>query len=194
MPDVQVYQFTVSEILAETADEDDPDLTKIPAEYHEFAKVFSKEEADKLPEHCHYDHTIPLQEGTTPPFGPIYNLAPAELEVLRKYVDDNLRKQFIRHSQSPAAAPILFVKKPDGTLRLCVDYRGLNRITIKNRYPLPLVGEMVHEIRHAGWLQSPSGGPWRRMEDGFSLSLWALRIPSDALRSLQCSWHVPTLR
>ena len=151
MPDVQVYQFTVSEILAETAEEDDPDLTKIPAEYHEFAKVFSKEEADKLPEHRHYDHTIPLQEGTTPPFGPIYNLAPAELEVLRKYVDDNLRKQFIRHSQSPAAAPILFVKKPDGTLRLCVDYRGLNRITIKNRYPLPLIGEIFGRIGKAKW-------------------------------------------
>jgi len=145
--DIQLYRFHISEITA--TEEGDPDLTKIPSEYHEFAKIFSKEESDKLPEHRPYDHTIPLQEGTTSPFGPIYNLSPAELEVLRKYIDDNLNKRFLRHLQSPAAAPILFVKKPDGTLRLYVDYHGLNRITIKNCYPLPLISEMLGRIGKA---------------------------------------------
>jgi len=149
MPDIQLYRFHISEITSTPAEEGDPDLTKIPPEYHEFAKVFSKEESDKLPEHCPYDYTIPLQEGTAPPFGPIYNLSPAELEYLRKYIDENLSKNFLRHSQSPAAAPILFVKKPDGSLRLCVDYRGLNRITIKNRYPLPLIGELFGRLGKA---------------------------------------------
>jgi hypothetical protein len=150
MPDAQIFQLNLSEILPDsTADESDPDLTKIPAEYHEFANIFSKEESDKLPEHRHYDHTIPLQEGTTPPFGPIYRLSPTELETLREYIDVNLRKGWIRHSQSPAAAPILFVRKPDGTLRLCVDYRGLNKITIKNRYPLPLFGEIFDRVGKA---------------------------------------------
>ena len=72
-----------------------------------------------------------------------------ELDVLRKYIDDNLRKGFIRHSQSPAGAPILFVKKADGSLRLCVDYRGINKITIKNRYPLPLIPELLDKVGKA---------------------------------------------
>lgn len=76
------------------------------------------------------------------PFGPIYNLSETELEALREYLDENLKKGFIRPSESPAGAPILFVKKKDGSLRMCVDYRGINKITIKNRYPLPLIAEL----------------------------------------------------
>lgn len=79
------------------------------------------------------------------PFGPIYNLSEKELEALREYLDENLKKGFIRPSESPAGAPILFVKKKDGSLRMCVDYRGINKITIKNRYPLPLIAELLDE-------------------------------------------------
>ena len=127
----------------------DPDLSTIPPEYHEFADLFSKKEADVLPPHRSYDHQIPLEPGTTPPFGSIYSMSPVELEVLRKYIGENLRKGFIRHSQSSCGAPVLFVKKADGSLRLCVDYRGLNKITTKNRYPLPLIGEMLDRISRA---------------------------------------------
>ena len=123
--------------------EPDPDLSSIPPEYHEFADLFSKKEADKLPLHRSYDHTIPLEPGKAPPFGPIYKLSPAELEAVRTYITDNLKKGFIRHSQSPCGAPIVFAKKANGILRLCVDYRGLNKITIKNRYPLPLIGKLL---------------------------------------------------
>jgi hypothetical protein len=94
----------------------DPDLSTIPSEYHEFADLFSQEEADLLPPHRSYDHQIPLEPGTTPPFGPIYSMSLTELEVLRKYIDENIRKGFIRHSQSSCGAPILFVKKADGSL------------------------------------------------------------------------------
>ena len=76
-------------------------------------------------------------------------MSPVELETLKTYVDDYLDKGFIRPSQSPCGAPILFVKKADGSLRLCVDYRGLNKITKKNRYPLPLIGEMLDRISRA---------------------------------------------
>ena len=62
-----------------------------------------------------------------------------ELEVLKKYLEDNLSKRYIRASSSPAASPVLFVKKPGGGLQFCVDYRGLNDLTIKNKYPLPLI-------------------------------------------------------
>jgi Reverse transcriptase (RNA-dependent DNA polymerase)/RNase H-like domain found in reverse transcriptase/Integrase zinc binding domain/Chromo (CHRromatin Organisation MOdifier) domain len=145
--DVQLFQIDVSQLQEENSHE--TDLQNIPEEYHEFAKVFSKEEADKLPPHRPYDHKIPLQPGTTPPWGPIYSLAPEELKVLREYIDVHLRKGFIRNSQSSCSAPILFVKKPDGSLRLCVDYRGLNKITVKNRYPLPLINELFDRLRNA---------------------------------------------
>jgi hypothetical protein len=143
--DVQLFQLDVSQISSPA----ETDLSNVPEEYHEFAKVFSKEESDKLPEHRPYDHKIPLQPDTAPPYGPIYSLSPEELKTLRQYIDDNLRKGFIRNSQSPCAAPILFVKKPDGSLRLCVDYRGLNKITVKNRYPLPLINELFDRLRNA---------------------------------------------
>src|SRR6202021_1696855 len=124
----------------------DSDLKLIPPEFHDFADVFSKKEAQKLPEHRPYDLRIGTEEGKTPPFGPVYNLSPAELKVLKEYIDDNLAKGFIRHSRSPAGAPILFVKKKDGNLRLCVDYHGINNITVKNRYPLPLASEFIDRI------------------------------------------------
>jgi len=149
-PETELFFLSVSEMeRLITKEEADPDLSAIPLEYHEFADLFSKKEADKLPPHQPYDHKIPLEPGSAPPFGPIYKLSPIELETLRKYVEENLRKGFIRNSQSPCGAPIVFAKKKDGTLRICVDYRGLNKITIKNRYPLPLIGELMDRISNA---------------------------------------------
>ena len=74
-----------------------------------------------------------------------------ELLVLKEYIEENLAKGFIRHSSLPAEAPVLFVKKADGSLRFCVDYCGLNEITIKNRYPLPLIQEMLACLQRARW-------------------------------------------
>jgi RNase H-like domain found in reverse transcriptase/Reverse transcriptase (RNA-dependent DNA polymerase)/Integrase zinc binding domain/Chromo (CHRromatin Organisation MOdifier) domain len=145
--EIQIFQLTAQSLSEpESPELQDPDLSKIPPEYHEFAKVFSQEEADKLPEHRLYDHKIRLKDDTAPPWGPIYSLSPEELQALKEYIDINLQKGFIRHSQSPCAAPILFAKKPDGGLRLCVDYRGLNKLTIKNRYPLPLINELFDRV------------------------------------------------
>ena len=72
-----------------------------------------------------------------------------ELEELKKNIDENLAKGFIRRSTSPAGAPVLFVKKKDGSLRLCVDYRALNKITIKDRCPLPLINETMDQLKEA---------------------------------------------
>src|SRR2546429_350145 len=121
---------------------------RIPPEYADLAELFSEEKANELPEHGPHDHSIEL-DGGTPPFGPLYNLSATELQVLRDYIKDNLRRGFIRHSSSPAGAPILFAKKKDGSLRLCVDYRGLNKFTVKNRYPLPLITEAIDRLQHA---------------------------------------------
>jgi hypothetical protein len=94
----------------------------IPARYHAYLDVFDKANADTLPPHRPFDHHIPLKEGKQPPWGPVYSLSEKELGSLREYLDENLAKGFIRPSESPAGAPILFVKKKDGSLRLCVDY------------------------------------------------------------------------
>ena len=118
--------------------------TKVPAKYSDFADVFSPDLATELPEHTKINtHAIDLEEGKQPLYGPIYSLGPVELETLKTYIETNLANGFIRPSKSLAGAPILFDKKPDGSLCLCVDYRGLNNITIKNRYPLLLVGESL---------------------------------------------------
>ena len=142
---MEIFTVTMQDIEKALNPKPSVDLsTLLPEEYHEFLHLFSRETADQLLPHRPCDHTIPLIEGKQPPFGPLYGMSLDELKVLRKYLDDNLAKGFIRPSSSPAAAPILFVRKPGGGLRLCVDDRGLNAITIKNRYPLPLVKETLN--------------------------------------------------
>ena len=121
----------------------------VPAAYQDYADVFSSAEAAYLPPHRPYDHTIDLEEGATPPYGPIYSMSETELKALREYLDDMLGKGFVRPSNSPAGAPILFAKEKDRSLRLCVDYRSLNRITCKNCYPLPLIGDLLDHLRSA---------------------------------------------
>lgn len=123
--------------------------TRLPPEYHEFLDVFSKDLADELPPHRKSDHKIPLHPGTTPGYGLLYNMSREELQVLKKYLDEHLEKGFIRPSSSPAASPVLFVRKPGGGLRFCVDFRGLNAVTVKNRYPLPLINETLARISKA---------------------------------------------
>ena len=125
-------------------------MPEIPECYRDLADVFSKKESQALPPHRgRLDRHIPLEEGAKPVFGPIYNLSELELKVLKKYVDEKLKQGAIRPSTSPFGSPILFVKKPDGSLCLCVDYRALNRITTKNRYPLPLASEIMDRIKGA---------------------------------------------
>jgi transposase InsO family protein len=122
---------------------------QLPEEYEDWADVFSEEAAARLSEVTAVTHKIRIEEGKEVPYGPIYPLSAHELRVLREYLEDSLRKGWIRKSESPAGAPILFVQKKDGSLRLCVDYRGLNRITVKNRHALPLIGETLDRLAGA---------------------------------------------
>ncbi|CAD6918027.1 unnamed protein product [Tilletia caries] len=107
----------------------DVDLSKVPPQLHDLAPVFSKSSAQQLPPHRPYDITLPLKPDTVPPRGPLYILSPKELKTLHEWLEEQLRLGLIRPSSSPASSPILFVKKKDGSLRLCVDYRGLNFFT-----------------------------------------------------------------
>jgi hypothetical protein len=111
--------------------------------------IFEKKKANILPKHHPCDYTINLEEGTQLPFGLIYNLVSQdELVAFCEYIDKNLEKGFIRHSKFPIGAPIFFVKK-NGSLQMCVNYPGLNQLTIKNRYPLPLILGLLKQLSHA---------------------------------------------
>ena len=96
-----------------------------------------------LASHQPYDLKINLEEGSTPPLGQMYSLSQTELVALREFIDEHLATGFIRPLRSPYGAPVLFAKKKDGSLRLCVDFRGLNRITKKDHYPLPLISDLL---------------------------------------------------
>jgi len=125
---------------------------QLPKEYREFATLFEEEpDQEALPKHKEWDHSMPLLPGKQPAKQPVRPLSAEKLEVLRKYLDDNLRKGLIRESQSPAGYPILFVRKGENDWRLCVDYRGLNDITVKNSYPLPLLSELQDRLQGAVW-------------------------------------------
>ena len=120
-----------------------PDLDIVPPEYRDYTDVFSKVKASELPLHHDYDLKIELEEGTSPPLGTLYSLSPVELSALRTFIDENINTGFICPASSSHAAPVLFVKKKDGSLRLCIDFQGLNKITKKDRYPLPLISDLV---------------------------------------------------
>ena len=122
---------------------DSPNLSGVPSQYHDFADVFSKAKATTLAPHREYDLRIELEEGASPPLGTVYSLSKTELEVLRTFIDEHLSYGFIRQSTSAHGAPVLFIRKKDGSLCLCIDYRGLNRISKKDRYPLPLISDLL---------------------------------------------------
>lgn len=103
-----------------------PIPSNLPPEYAKFADVFDKVKADTLADHRSYDLKIDIKEGTKPSIARLYPLSPKELEVLRKFLDENLANGFISPSNSPHGAPILFAPKKNGSLRLCVDFCGLN--------------------------------------------------------------------
>uniref|UniRef100_A0A8C5MZM0 Gypsy retrotransposon integrase-like protein 1 n=1 Tax=Leptobrachium leishanense TaxID=445787 RepID=A0A8C5MZM0_9ANUR len=126
-----------------------PLTTSIPVPYSDLAPVFDKREADRLPPHRSYDCAIDLLPGTMPPKGAVYPLSVKEHKVLEEYIKDSLNKGFIRPSSSPAGAGFFFVQKKEGDLRPCIDFRGLNKITVKNAYPIPLIPELFDRLKHS---------------------------------------------
>ena len=135
---------TKSSIISNT-----PDLSNIPEEYHDYADIFSKGKADMLPLHHSYNLKIDLQDGTEPLIGPILPLSQTELRALCEFIDEHLSSGFIWPSSSPHGAPVLFVRKKDGSLCLCVNFHGLNKITKKDRYPLLLISNLLQSARKA---------------------------------------------
>ncbi|KAL0199704.1 hypothetical protein M9458_002891, partial [Cirrhinus mrigala] len=118
----------------------------IPAEYHDLLEAFSTIKATQLPPHRPGDCAIDLLPGSIPPRGRIFPLSQPESEAMSQYIKEELAKGFIRPSTSPASAGFFFVKKKEGGLRPCIDYRALNDITVKYRYPLPLVPPALEQL------------------------------------------------
>ena len=118
-------------------------------EFQAFAPMFSLEKAAVLLAFNKHVYPIDLEGEMVLPAGPIYPLVELELEVLRAYIDNALATGCIRYSCSPAGALVLFVLKKGGQLRLYIDYRALNKLTKKNRAPLPLISEILDRLSKA---------------------------------------------
>ena len=122
-----------------------PNISDIPT-VSDFPDVFP-EELPGLPPQREIEGAIDVVPGATPASITPYRMAPVELKELKIQLQELLEKQFIRPSVSPWGAPVLFVKKKDGTLRLCIDYRQLNKLTIKNKYPLPRIDDLFDQLK-----------------------------------------------
>ena len=119
--------------------------TGILAEYSNFSNVFFSDSTAELPEYTRInDHSINLLNNKQLLYSMIYSLKPVELEILKTYIKVNLASNFIKLPKFSASALILFVRKKDSNLRLYINYQGLNNLTIKNRYPLPLIRNLLN--------------------------------------------------
>ncbi|KAL0544263.1 hypothetical protein IC582_019376 [Cucumis melo] len=165
-------------ILASVVDtrEVDVSLSSEPV-VRDYPDIFP-EELPGLPPHREVEFAIELDPGTVPISRAPYKMAPAELKELKVQLQELLDKGFIRPSVSPWGAPVLFVKKKDGSMRLCIDYRGLNKVTVKNRYPLPRIDDLFDQLQGAkvfSKIDLRSGYHQRRIKDG--------DVPKTAFRS-----------
>ena len=129
--------------------------TEVPAEVEqileEFADTMPSELPKQLPPKREVDYRIELIPNTEPPARAPYRMAPPELEELRRQLKELLDAGYIRPSKAPYGAPVLFQKKHDGSLRMCIDYRALNKLTVKNKYPIPLIADLFDQLGNARW-------------------------------------------
>src|SRR5258708_24421719 len=144
---------TPSQRLAEEAQAQRvcPPESAIPERYKDFTDVFSEEAFAHLPPHKAWDHTIELHPDAKLPRGRTFPLSPAEQKELDTFLRENLANGRIHLSKSPIGAPVFFVKKKEGSLHLVQDYPKLNKITVKNSYPLPLVSNVLTRLCDAEW-------------------------------------------
>ena len=126
--------------------------TVVPAEYHDFLDVFSKEASDTLSPHTKFDHKIELlkdKEHGDLGHSALWGMSVPQLEFVKKFLEENLKKGFIEASSAPCSSPILLAKKPGAGIRFCVDYWKLNSLMKKDAYPLPLIAETIVRLKKA---------------------------------------------
>lgn len=142
---------------------------QIPAFYHEYLTQFDKKSAERFPISRPYDHEINLDDKFIPSDCKVYPLNPKQTQVMDEFINENLRKGYIRSSQSPQASPFFFVGKKDGDYRACQDYRKVNEHTISNRAPMPRTEDLIDQLRGAKYftkLDLRSGYNNIRIKDG----------------------------
>jgi len=142
-PELVVGRTTVSTTLAKA---EQPKNVEIPPEFCQYSKVFSDEEAQRLPKHQPWDHKIDLIPGMEMKKTTVYRLIPIEKVALKEYIEDGLKRGTLRRSEAPHACSFFFIDKKDGKLRPVQDYHPLNAITVKNAAPIPLIPELVDKL------------------------------------------------
>ena len=141
---------TISQCLAEAFKANSKAQSpQIPEYLTEFTSVFFKKSFDILPEPKQWDHAVEIIPGSKASNCKVYPLSPPEQKELDAFLKESLETGRIRPSKSLMASPVFFIKKKDGSLRLVQDYRALNAITVKNKYPLPLVSELINKLQGA---------------------------------------------
>jgi hypothetical protein len=136
--------------LASEANQKKRDLTPewlVPWEYHDYLNIFDEDKANRFPDTRPWDHKIEIKSGFEPKSFKTYNLTPEEQVELAKFLKENLDKGYIKLLQLPMASPFFFVKKKDGKIWPCQDYRYLNDWTVKNAYSLPLISKIMDKIK-----------------------------------------------
>ena len=120
--------------------------TMVPKRFHRWLKVFGKVESERMLVRKVWDHAIDVKEDFRPSKAKVYPLSRNEREEVQKFVDEHLKKGYIRSSKSEQTSPVFSVGKKDGGKHMVMDYRKLNRQTVKNNYPLPLITELVDNM------------------------------------------------
>ena len=164
---ISVYTKPDTETSDETSKEKFREETKRIVK--DFQDVFPADLPTHLPVARIVDHRIELVPGSEPPSRPMFRMSPTEIDEIKKQVTELQEKGLIQPSQSPYGAPILLVKKKDGGFRMCIDYRALNAITIKNRYPLPRIDELFDRLHGAKYFSKLD------LRSGF----WQIRVHPD---------------
>jgi len=143
---LEVFTVEETELVREQIKE------KLPREYYNLINIFDRSEANKLPPYRPSDHKIELNGQSSPPQSRAYKMSPFKLLKVKEYLTENLSKGFITPSKAAYSSSVLFAQKANGDLRFCVDYRKLNALTKRNRYPLPLIDEIIGKIRGCKYL------------------------------------------
>jgi len=118
----------------------------VPEKFHKWIKVFCKKQSERMSIRKIWDHAIEVKEGFVPRKGKMYPLSRKEREEVHEFIQEQLRKGYIRPSKLPQTAPVFFVRKKDGKKQMVQDYQYLNEWTVKNNYPLPLISDVLENI------------------------------------------------
>lgn len=143
--EIEVYALEISECTDRINDMEPKGLIVVVV-YDNLRWAYSEEASNELPDHGMCDMKIEFKEGQEPHNTDLRPIAPADLEELRKYPEENLGKGWIWRSKSLISPPLVFVQKKDGSIGVCMDYKTLNKVMVRNHYPLPLILELTDRL------------------------------------------------